>query len=257
MKENEKVFLRRIAVAIGSIILCMGAMGFTAFAYFTSSITSRENIIQAATFSAEMTVVRIENGQSTEVTPTVEQVTNTYSLSKGSYKVTIKATGNAQSGYCKIVIGDVNSDTSVKYFTIPMCTDELEANNQLEFEIVCYEDSAQVHIITNWGSCSEPDEVKIGYNDGNKVITIGNPTSETSEDISNDESQKAPTTTPTTTPDTVSDSETSGTDESSTNDSQDEKDSNDTTADGVSDKTSNEEADEDSSETVQDENEIQ
>lgn len=94
---------------------------------------------------------------------------------KGSYHVVIKATGNAQNGYCKIVIGDAESGDSVKYYTIQMSTDENVSDNQLEFVVECYNDNAELHIIPNWGSCSEKEETKIGYDDSKKLIQIGNP----------------------------------------------------------------------------------
>ena len=151
-KIKEKVFIMRIAVAIVCVVWCLSAMGFSAYAFFTSSITSGSNTIVAATYGAEITVARDDNNPQTKVTPTVNQTIHTYSLVKGTYHVVIKATGNAQNGYCKIVIGDVESEDSIKYYTIQMNTDEKASKSQLEFVVDCYNDNAELHIIPNWGS---------------------------------------------------------------------------------------------------------
>ena len=204
----------RIAVAIACVVWCLSAMGFSAYAFFTSSITSGSNTIVAATFGAEITVARDDNNPQTKVTPTVNQTIHTYSLVKGTYHVVIKATGNAQNGYCKIVIGDVESEDSIKYYTIQMNTDEKASKSQLEFVVECYNDNAELHIIPNWGSCSEKEETKIGYDDSKKLIQIGNPTNSSgvSDDTVDTSSQQTPITTtkPTTQPATDSKEETQG-----------------------------------------------
>ena len=202
-KIKEKVFIMRIAIAIVCVVCCLSAMGFSAYAFFTSSITSGSNTIVAATYGAEITVARDDNNPQTKVTPTVNQTIHTYSLVKGTYHVVIKATGNAQNGYCKIVIGDVESEDSIKYYTIHMNTDEKASKSQLEFVVECYNDNAELHIIPNWGSCSEKEETKIGYDDSKKLIRIGNPTNSSgvSDDTVDTSSQQTPiTTTKPTTP---------------------------------------------------------
>ena len=213
-KIREKVLVSRVIVAVIGILVWMSAMGFTAYAYFTSSITSGSNTIVAATYGAEITVARDENNTQTKVTPTVNQTIHTYSLVKGTYHVVIKATGNAQNGYCKIVIGDVKSEDSIKYYTIQMSTDENASKSQLEFVVECYNDNAELHIIPNWGSCSEKEETKIGYDDSKKLIQIGNPTNSSGvlDDTVDTSSQQTPMTTtkPTTQPATDSKEETQG-----------------------------------------------
>lgn len=195
-KIKEKVFIMRIATAITCVICCLSAMGLSAYAFFTSSITSGSNTIVAASYSVDIQVEKAENSSLTELTPTVNKLIHTYDLSKGVYTVTLKASGNAKMGYCKIVVGDMDAETSKKYFTIPICTDETDANHQLEFRVECHEERTQVHIIPNWGSCSEKEERRIGYNEDNTLITIGTPTKNSTNtpkvpaDISDDEKTK-------------------------------------------------------------------
>lgn len=240
-KIREKVFIARIAVAIVCVVCCLSAMGFSAYAFFTSSITSGSNTIVAASYGAEITVAGDENTPQTKVTPTVNQTIHTFSLVKGSYHVVIKATGNAQNGYCKIVIGDAESGDSVKYYTIQMSTDENVSDNQLEFVVECYNDNAELHIIPNWGSCSEKEETKIGYDDSKKLIQIGNPKPVTD---SKEETQGSTST-------SGEDTAQSNIADTTSNDSQDTKDSNDTISDDVSDETSSGETDDGSGEALQ------
>ena len=162
----------------------------------------------------EIMVAMDENDPQTEVTPIVNQTIHTYSLVKGTYHVVIKATGNAQNGYCKIVIGDLESEDSIKYYTIQMSTDENSSKNQLKFVVECYNDNAELYIIPNWGSCSKEEETKIGYDDSKNLIQIGNPTNSSgvSDDTVDISSQQTPTTTtkPTTQSATDSKEETDG-----------------------------------------------
>ena len=213
-KIKEKVFIARIVVAIVCVVCCLSAMGFSAYAFFTSSITSGSNTIVAATYGAEITVAGDENNPQTKVTPTVNQTIHTYSLVKGTYHVVIKATGNAQNGYCKIVIGDLESEDSIKYYTTQISTDENASENQLKFKVECFNDNTEFHIIPNWGSCSEKEETKIGYDGSKKLIQIGNPTNSSgvSDDTADTSSQQTPMTTmkPTTQPATDSKEETQG-----------------------------------------------
>lgn len=171
---KEKVFICRIAVAIVCMVCCLSAMGFSAYAYFTSSITSSSNIIQAASYSTDIVV---KDATGTEVTPTVEDSDYKYGLGVGTYTVTLKAIGTAQKGYCKIVIGAVDDESSLKYFTVPMSPDEKESNNVITFTIECYQ-KTDVRIIANWGSCSETNATKLvgTSNENLGVLTIGNAT---------------------------------------------------------------------------------
>lgn len=255
-KISEKVFVSRVVVAVLGILMWMSAMGFTAYAYFTSSITSGSNTIVAATLGAEITVARDENNTQTKVTPIVNQTIHTYSLVKGTYHVVIKATGNAQNGYCKIVIGDLESEDSIKYYTIQMSTDENASENQLEFVVECYNDNAELYIIPNWGSCSEEEETKIGYDDSKKLIQIGNPTNSSgvSDDTVDTSSQQTPMTTtePTTQSATDSKEETQGSTSTSG------EDTGNSDSFDVSPKDSQDDQEGDgSSETIQDGDEIE
>ena len=97
---GEHVFFARLAVSIVCIVLCMGAMGFSAYAYFTASVSSNMNQIQAANFDLE---VQIE--AQTGTSSASYESEGTYKLQAGSiYKFKLVKHGNASTGYCQIVV---------------------------------------------------------------------------------------------------------------------------------------------------------
>lgn len=165
-KMKEKVFICRIAIAIVCMVCCLSAMGFSAYAYFTSSVTSGLNTIQAAVYSTDIVVVDSSNVLVSETK--AEDATKSYSLRKGIYSVTIVAQGTATTGYCKVVVNDTDN-----YYTVPIAP-----NETLKLEIQCNDSNAEVRIITNWGSCSVKEDAKIVEN--NAAVTIGNATKNTS-----------------------------------------------------------------------------
>lgn len=239
-KIKEKVFIMRVAVAIVCMVCCLSAMGFSAYAFFSSSITSGSNTIVAASFDAEISVATNINDSQTNVTPTVNQTTYTYSLVEETYHVTIKATGNAKNGYCKIEILGADNEVSDWYYTI-----SIGQEMTLPFTIKCYE-SAKVRITANWGSCSEKDSAKII--EQNEEITIGNPTSGILDDTSDDDSQ----TIPATTPNTESDSETSSVGGDTTVDSKTETQNSTSTSDESVENSDSSDASRDDSQDDQD-----
>lgn len=96
---GEHVFFARLAVSIVCIVLCMSAMGFSAYAYFTASVSSNMNQIQAANFDLE---VQIEAQTGTSSASCESE--KTYKLQQGIYDFVLTKRGNATTGYCQIVV---------------------------------------------------------------------------------------------------------------------------------------------------------
>lgn len=179
-KIKEKVFIIRIVVAIVCVVCCLSAMGFSAYAFFTSSITSGVNTIMAATYNTEITIVEeISQEVMFEQVPNESPMVSSFQLgaeqnnTPKTYTVTMKAVGNATTGYCKIIVGDIEEGN--EYYTIQMSPEEQDSSNQLKFTINCYEENTQIHFVTNWGSCIESEKERIGYNGGSSKIVIGAP----------------------------------------------------------------------------------
>lgn len=139
--DREKELLARMAGTIVVIVVCLAAMGFSAFAYFSHSISSGMNVIQSAHFDVVVTLVDVRdvtervtaddtgelnadeggeaeenvggpNGADTEAVGGSTSGTSGMVLKGNSlnncedkvYTFQIKASGDAQTGYCKIVI---------------------------------------------------------------------------------------------------------------------------------------------------------
>ena len=99
---GERVFFARLAVSIVCIVLCMGAMGFSAYAYFTASVSSNMNQIQAANF--DLNVQKIE--PQTKTSSASYESEKIYTLQSGVYDFVLEMSDNATAttGYCQIVI---------------------------------------------------------------------------------------------------------------------------------------------------------
>lgn len=175
-KLDEKVFLRRIAVALGSIVLCMSAMGFTAYAYFTSSITSSANTIKAASYSADAEITK-DDGSSVTAEAGAPL---SYSIENaGTYKITLKATGTATTGYCKIEIIQADAAEGQEAKTATLFTAQMAPEKQMSFKLVI-NTAVKVVVTPQWGTYANRNVV---VEDGMKQeILFAEETSSTSTD---------------------------------------------------------------------------
>ena len=182
-KLTEKVFTRRIAVGIISIVFCLSAMGISAYAFFTSNITSAKNTLTAATYEIDVVV---EQEETQTPAALAEGTPDVYPLNaQTDYVVTLKASGNAQNGYCKIeVLDGVNE---VVYYTKPLSPD-----SELTFVVQCYE-KVDIKFTANWGSYggyvdNPPTEDNCLYTKGvwSTGFAIGTPATSNSSDDAED-----------------------------------------------------------------------
>ena len=103
-KISDQVMVIRLGIMVTVIVICLAAMGLSAYAYFSHSISSGNNRIQTGSFGATVEV--------TGETPNED----VYLLKSGTaYNITMTKTGNASTGFCilEITIGE----HTVKYFT--------------------------------------------------------------------------------------------------------------------------------------------
>lgn len=129
-KVSEKVFLSRIALNITMIVICMLAMAFTAFAYFSADIASQKNRIQAAHFDVEV-YVSFASGETTVSEPVNRESTDVYLVNMKAdtvYKVEVIAKGNANTGFVVVSAGGyqyhteqlvINDKDSVVFYLKP------------------------------------------------------------------------------------------------------------------------------------------
>lgn len=110
---GEQVFFARLAVSITCIMLYMFAMGFTAYAFFTASVSSNMNQIQAANYALSIQSIGIvpENANGSVMADSSNP--NKYTLQKGMYDFSLAKSGNASTGYCMIKINNIENEVVV------------------------------------------------------------------------------------------------------------------------------------------------
>ena len=108
-KVTEKTLFGRLSVYITLMVLCMAGMAFTAYAYFSASVLSGSNTIQAAHFDVEISVSEIIETSSVKTLGASVAVerdgANMYhaALTAGKeYLVTIHSIGTANTGFVLI-----------------------------------------------------------------------------------------------------------------------------------------------------------
>ncbi len=147
-KIREKVMLTRITLTALIMILCLAAMGVTAYAYFSCNVTSGFNVIRAANFDAEVSVWR-QNGE--EVTLTHENGnTHIATLSTDTYTINISMSSNstATTGFCIVTVD------GVKYHTQQLSKNETTPNSQSFSFTLEASSSVDLRILEHWGTSS-------------------------------------------------------------------------------------------------------
>lgn len=179
-KIREKTFMTRITLSIISMVLCLGVMGFTAYAYFSCNITSNNITIQSASYNLDVAVTDVtpaeENGvavatEQTEIMPNAEGYyifenvaadENAEAQDKTyEFVLTTSATNTASVGYGKFeVLTDVNADgTRQLYYTTPIGTylDNGQSVENIEYKLKIFvpaNKTVKVKVIAEWGTCA-------------------------------------------------------------------------------------------------------
>lgn len=147
---GERVFFARLTVAIACIVLCMSAMGFSAYAYFTASVSSNMNQIQAANFDLEVQTIEPR----TDTSSASYESEKTYKLQPGIYDFTLKKSGNASTGYCEILIynntGNTQSVYTQQFGNIKDQEDTIEERT-IQIRVVT---ETRVKFVSCWGTYS-------------------------------------------------------------------------------------------------------
>lgn len=93
-KITDKAMLGRVIITVAVILVCVFAMSFTAFAFFTSDATSSVNPIQAASFEVDTFV----DSAPVDLIGTLD--------GEHIITLTVKDTSTATTGYCVVTIGN-------------------------------------------------------------------------------------------------------------------------------------------------------
>ena len=166
-KITEKVLFARLSVYITVILLCLASMSHASFAYFSASVVSESNTIQAAHFDVEIFINEfLSDSQSTDSNVLIDVMhnsSNVYSaiLEGGKkYSVTIRATGTASTGFVVMVAGEN------RYFTQKM---DQNLNQILTFQLVV-DDTVEVSFMPHFGTSSHYEDYRNGVEDPFYVI---------------------------------------------------------------------------------------
>lgn len=159
-KISEKFINSRIVKTIAVMIVCLFAMSVTAYAYFSCSITSSSNILEAASFKIDVKVEAVKTKKNSEENKP-NLVTSDHKnykiegLEVGEwYEITVEqAEGNtAQTGF--IIVS--SEDCKKTYHTQQLGLDKSVSGGKtkaLKFKLMIT-DSTDVILKSNWGTSS-------------------------------------------------------------------------------------------------------
>lgn len=142
-KMKESTFFAHLTASVGVIVLSLIAMSFSAYAYFSCSMTTTSNTIVAARFDVDVSV--LSNGTELEGA-------GSYNLSAGTYVFELKRTEDttASTGYCIINIGNRT------YITVQLGADVNApegVRNSASFTLVLNGDgNVNVTVTPSWGT---------------------------------------------------------------------------------------------------------
>lgn len=143
---REKVMCSRAVFSLITVLLFLGIMGFTAYAYFGLYVNSPSTKVEAAYFHTDLTVTL--DGQTVS---SGNAEVHTVLLEAGkTYKVTLKPSGTAQTGFAILKF----ADNKTVYHTQQLGTDAASGGGKttkIEFTVAS-EESVIMEITASWGT---------------------------------------------------------------------------------------------------------
>ena len=148
-KVQEHVLLARLIMMITVVIMCLAAMGITAYAYFSHNVTSGSSVIRTARFEADVQIT-ITDANHTPVTVVKEGKLHTATLQSGTYTVELtKGKSTAKTGFCIITIGDKQYYTQQIGVDVKRNLDNASVNFTLKVS-----SDTKIKILSHWGTSS-------------------------------------------------------------------------------------------------------
>ena len=165
---REKVFMTRISLGLTFIIFCMAALTYSAYAYFSHSVTSNTHKITTASYSLDYTFYVGDNRPNGELDFVEEAQTvrpsdldGTYKLDPGVYtiKMVKPDTATASTGFCRIEICDINGN-KVTYYTEQIGKVSATESVTTRYIFVEIKDhTAFVKLTASWGTCARVEQI--------------------------------------------------------------------------------------------------
>lgn len=152
IKDNV-MLIRTVATAV-TMILCLAAMSFTAYAYFSYNVTSGFNRIQSASFDADVSIKITESKTDTPVDVKKVKSTCTAELEAGkTYSVTLSyGESTSTTGFCVITAKNcLNTYHTQQLWKIPDANEKKA--NTITFSLTVSKNTI-VEILSHWGTSS-------------------------------------------------------------------------------------------------------
>lgn len=195
-KEQSDGLLHLLALSAVGLCACLICLCGVSWAWFTATASSGTAVIQAATYTVD---VSADENDKVEITTESGTTTVTFT-GAGEYTITLTPSGTAQNGYCKISYAEGD------YYTGQLTTDKLH------FTVNADADS-KLTVTPQWGSYSGDPNLSSGDTIGNTTgntqqenpvaaATTAEPTTTSAAPSRSPEESAAPT------PDTPADSKT-------------------------------------------------
>ena len=230
-RVREKVMLTRVVITVMIVIMCLAAMSFTAYAYFSYNITSGSNIIKAAHFETKVSIqITDENGEAVDINPiTSNYQTYKVGLDAGKiYTVTITPTENSTAKTGFVVITANGCDKTYHTQQLGIDTNIGDGKTKtISFKLIVT-DKTDVHFLAHWGTSSyydayknKGDQEELYITQDEEIMMIVNGYAEpnvnnNTNEGSNDENEGTEGTTPSTNTTTGTESSSTQTPESTT-----------------------------------------
>ena len=156
-KKQSDGLLHLLALSAVGLCACLICLCGVSWAWFTATASTGTTVIQAATYTVD---VSAEN-ESVKIVPESGTTTAIFT-DAGEYTITLTPTGTAQNGYCKISYAEVD------YYTGQLPTGELHFT-------VNADANSELTVTPQWGSYSGTPNLSSGSIIGNTTGTTGNP----------------------------------------------------------------------------------
>lgn len=149
---------RILAPSVLAICVCTLCLCGVSWAWFTATTSTGTTVIQAATYTVDVSADKNENVKiATESGTTIVTFT-----AAGEYTITLTPSGTAQNGYCKISYAD--ADYYTEQFTSAVFRFTVNAD-----------ENSELTVTPQWGSYSGDPNLSSGSIIGSTTGTTGNP----------------------------------------------------------------------------------
>jgi len=158
-KIPDKVMLGRVVLMVTVVLCCLGGLSLSAYAWFSTGLTSSHSTLAAANFDLRITVSH--NGN-----PIPSDADGAYTLTAGdTYGVYIEKLGEASTGFCLLTVGF--SSGQLQYHTQQLGRDGQQTRAALRFDLQPAED-VTVKFTPRWGT-----SVLYGQEDSPRYVLDG------------------------------------------------------------------------------------